>query len=371
MPSIESTTTSQIVIPSRVPSARDWRPLAARASTPSITESSKDQSASEPKPDNGSEPGYRVTEAISLDALLTNTAPPALYSIEDEISRILSMLEVGSLADSIEDDSAASHAPATEPEIDHSERTQAPAIAMPLGETAIADTDTRPAPDHAVPTSGDVSPLAIPATSEDAEEAVPTRNAPTESSEVAVRLANLIAEQKTLLEEFAAATARLEETRLRHNLPEGQADDTDDLQASQDERKGPADWMRPSSRDPDFAHREPDPEPVDPISVERAIDSGLVEAGALWPVDEDQHDTRAPSDGLAQSIDAARTTLDADRTWDEAPPLVVRREDDTMRRHYASASIAERTHLSPLPGFLGGVALSGIVGIALWAVLQA
>ena len=359
MPSIETITTSDIVIPSRV-ATRERRPVVDTKpeppAPPAVAVARMPEKVA-PQPPVAS---YRTTDAVPLATLFRTSAPVELDAdaIEDEIARILALLE--------SDGADAASAEAVGPRSDKSDAF-APQSSFPALEIASTPLSIAAAFDS-VPPQSHIADDAIP-TSTNSVDAPPSSQAPASPTEVAARLANLIADHKSLLEEFAAATEHL-----------GSGDCADDaseasLIAHDEHASAPvgADSAEPIAASGEVAsHEEVDvPPPAIPRPPLPAWSSAAEASSATL---------RDPAvESLVRAIAAAQSYVPVARPQPPPPAKSfepTHRTDDVAhlephRLPYTATPETEPARLNPVPGFLGGVAVSGFVGAALWAVLQA
>ena len=364
MPSIETITASDIVIPSRV-ALRDRRSVVdtklETPAPPAIAVARPADKVVPPPP----VAAYRTTDAVSLATLFNTSAPVALDAdaIEDEIAKILALLESdsadGAPADALDADPAPNAGPAPKEATARLPPPLPPQMASP----------PLPVPPDAI----SLEPMAaddVPLVATDTVEPPPSPQPPASPTEVATRLANLIADHKSLLEEFAAATEHLGVTDF--------TDDAPDLSLVAPDHHPPlplpveADHAQPAPLADRIAFPEEAdiPPPIIPVAPVPAWSSAAEASRA------NRGDPAAES--LVRAIAAAQSYVPL------APPAPPQSAKSTQpgeridvalpqpdRLPYTAPSDPEPARLNPVPGFLGGVAVSGIVGAALWAALQA
>lgn len=397
MPSIETITTSHIVFPSRVTVRDRWaapEPEQGSTEPPAIATAISAVKASSPEP----EQPYRVSEATAFASLFKTepTAPPAAKvdadAIEDEIAKILAMLEDDSLppmtetvshrgvtvsfqaaaASSPDDpqgavDAAVASTIDPAPDVEtveeaHAETrapVSAPAIAFgpsaPEGITvaSVYDASMAEAPVAAtIAAQVAASSIAFPAPIPPPKPASPI--------EVAARLASLIADHKSLIDEFSAAPARTDDDDPTPVIEEQPVD-----VAAVEIDASAAATPEPDAPSTDVS------EPMAPI-VDRPLPSWSSAAQAS------AHSRHNPAvESLVHAIRVAQSIMPpvpqpAPEPLRAVPEARRHREDASGAMEeltYHAALEADVTRPNPVPGFLGGVALSGVVGAALWAIL--
>ncbi len=356
MPSIETITTSHIVFPSRVTVRDRWaapEPEQGSTEPPAIATAISAVKASSPEP----EQPYRVSEATAFASLFKTepTAPPAAKvdadAIEDEIAKILAMLEDDSLP------------PMTETVSDRAVTASFPAAA------ASSPDDPQGAVDAAVASTIDPAPDV-----ETVEEAHAETRAPVSAPAIAfgpsapegitvasaARLASLIADHKSLIDEFSAAPARTDDDDPTPVIEEQPVD-----VAAVEIDASAAATPEPDAPSTDVS------EPMAPI-VDRPLPSWSSAAQAS------AHSRHNPAvESLVHAIRVAQSIMPpvpqpAPEPLRAVPEARRHREDASGAMEeltYHAALEADGTRPNPVPGFLGGVALSGVVGAALWAIL--
>lgn len=358
MPSIETITTSDILIPSRVAS-RDRRPMAdltIELPAPPAVAMARLPVRVAPQPPV---PSYRTTDAVPLATLFNTSAPVVLDAdaIEDEIAKILALLESDSTddapAEAVTPRLATREAPPSLP----------PPLPPPIASTPVS-MPTAPDTFSREPVATDHTPLVATET----DEPPPSPQPPVSPTDVAARLANLIADHKSLLEEFAAATEHLGVADF--------ADDTSDpsLVATEDHAPLQVDADSAQSLAPSdtvASHEEVDVRPtIVPVAPLPAW-SSAAEASRTT--------RRDPAvESLMRAIAVAQSYVPITPPAPPSPAKSMEPINHTSgavmepdRLPYAATPDTEPASLNPVPGFLGGVAVSGIVGAALWAALQA
>ena len=366
MPSIETITASDIVIPSRVAS-RDRRSVVdmkLEAPAPPAIAVARSAEKVVPPPPVAS---YRTTDAVSLATLFKTSAPVELDAdaIEDEIAQILALLESDSADDAPADALDADPAPNAGP----APKEAAARLPPPLPPQMASPPLPTPVPPNTISLEA-IAADDTPHLEWELDEAPPAPQTPASLTEVAARLANLIADHKSLLEEFAAATEHLGATDFSDDAPDLALVATDDHAPLS--LPVEADHAQPAPLADSIAFPEEAdiPLPIIPVAPVPAWSSAAEASRA------NRGDPAAES--LVRAIAAAQSYVPL--APPAPPPFAKSTQPDERidvalpqpdRLPYTVPSDPEPTRLNPVPGFLGGVAVSGIVGAALWAALQA